>query len=315
MKKHKKGFTLVEVLLCIGIIGIIAAITVPSLLSSTSSKALQAQRKAFYSRMTQAFAQMKNLKNYNYTYSNAYPAMNLVITGLSKVYKITSVCSFSDTLGNCGIPDTVTDNYSDTGYITYPLNKTNLLSLNSNLNTTEQWGGTDTNTIAFKTGNGESVLLFYNPNCKSKTEAAYANITNSVCVNMIFDLNGKSQAPNVFGEDIGYMTVFYPTDPTVVMPVLYNKEAFNGTFSEMSAKAKEMDLVPPTQEELISILINKDIANVSKTGDDALKLHWSATYGNSGPDEIWVAGITDGGKKVDITNESSTSYPYYLIKK
>jgi len=315
MKKHKKGFTLVEVLLCVGIIGIIAAISIPSLLSSTSTKALETQRKALYSRMSQAFSQMKNLKNYNYgTNQYNYPALNLITNGLSKVYKVAAVCDYTN-LSNCGVPDLTTDNYSDTGYITYPLkSKTTLISLNSNLETVAKWGGSDFNSAGFRTANGESILLFYNPNCKSKIEAAHS-VTQSVCVNMVYDLNGKAQAPNAYGEDIGYITVFYPSEPTVVMPVLYNREAFSGTFSEMFAKAKELDLVPPTREELVSILINKDITYITNTGDNKLSPHWTSTYGSSGIDEIWTAGITDGVKKVNITADNTISNPYYLIRK
>ena len=50
MSKTKKGFTLAEVLITLTIIGIVAAITLPSLLVNVNEKAWNAQKKALYAR-------------------------------------------------------------------------------------------------------------------------------------------------------------------------------------------------------------------------------------------------------------------------
>ncbi len=60
MKKYK-GFTLAEVLLTLAVIGIVAAITLPSLLVDTTEKAFDAQRRAFLARLSQAIGSMASL--------------------------------------------------------------------------------------------------------------------------------------------------------------------------------------------------------------------------------------------------------------
>lgn len=320
-RSKSKAFTLVEVLICVGIIGIIAAITIPALLSSTSEKALEAQRKALYSRMAQAFGQIKNLKNYeqstssgsgaSITYTDTGSGLNFVTQALATVYKISNSCD-SSSLRECSIPTSVNDYYSETSSTSFTLtDKTNLQLLNPN--TENSLDGLKADFAAFKTVNGESILMWYNPRCKSKSEVSPHNLAESVCINMIYDVNGKNTVPNAYGEDIGYITVFYPSDPVVVAPVLYHEEAggsFSGTHSEMLAKATELDLVPPTLEELTSILINANLTQITKDKIDSNNYYWSSSYTTDGSGKLWTAG-----QKGVQTQDPSTSLPYFLVKK
>ena len=50
----KKGFTLAEVLLTLTIIGVVAAITMPALMTNVNDNVLEAQAKKFYSQLTDA---------------------------------------------------------------------------------------------------------------------------------------------------------------------------------------------------------------------------------------------------------------------
>ncbi len=320
--KKKKGFTLVEVLICVGIIGIIAAITIPVLLTSTSEKALEAQRKALYSRMAQAFGQIKNLKLYEVstedeggsTYTDGYSALNFITSSFGKVYKLASTCD-STSIKECGIPDIVYDYYSDGDPYPFKISeKQTFTSYNDKITKTDL-GGLDTNYAAFKTANGESVLLYYNPKCMSKSESQH-NLAKSVCVNMVYDLNGR-KSPNSYGEDIGVITVFYPTDPTVVMPVLHNEETFEGSYEDMLNMAISKDLAAPTLEELISILVNKNLTKITSS-IDVSKSFWSSSYSSTGTESVWIAGFGDNGvKTVDLSGSggTTTSNPYFLIKK
>lgn len=54
------GFTLAEVLITIGIIGVVSAITIPSLLTNVRNKDLQAQLKKTYSEWNQVAMQFMN---------------------------------------------------------------------------------------------------------------------------------------------------------------------------------------------------------------------------------------------------------------
>ena len=50
----KQGFTLAEVLITIGIIGVVAAITIPTLIQNFKKQETSARLKKFYSMMSQA---------------------------------------------------------------------------------------------------------------------------------------------------------------------------------------------------------------------------------------------------------------------
>ena len=78
MKKHF-GFTLAEVLITLGIIGVVAAITIPALIANYQKNVLKNQFKVGYSLLNQAFVsiQQKNGMSYNCWYwaENPYNAV------------------------------------------------------------------------------------------------------------------------------------------------------------------------------------------------------------------------------------------------
>ena len=55
--KRKKAFTLAEVLITLSIIGVIAAMTIPTLVLNYQRNITETRIKAFYSNMTQAVGQ------------------------------------------------------------------------------------------------------------------------------------------------------------------------------------------------------------------------------------------------------------------
>ena len=57
---HWSAFTLAEVLITLGIIGVVAAMTIPSIINSTQKKELVAQYKKVYSSISQAYLMMQN---------------------------------------------------------------------------------------------------------------------------------------------------------------------------------------------------------------------------------------------------------------
>ena len=57
----KKAFTLAEVLITLTIIGIIAAMVIPSLMADINEKAFDTQRKALYARFSQAIPAMDKI--------------------------------------------------------------------------------------------------------------------------------------------------------------------------------------------------------------------------------------------------------------
>jgi len=253
------AFTMAEILISLTIIGIIAAITLPSLRANINEKTWATQRKALYSRMSQAISMMPSLNGYTGTVeSQAFLA-----NGLSKVLEIKNICSFSSgtssedarkEFAKCGLPDKIVA--LNNSKIDFPtkMSELNPLSTNAISNYLAS---------AFETKNGESVAVFYNPLCRSsEMSVSYNRIFPYMCANFVYDLNGR-KGPNKVGKDIGYITALYSTDSTVVSPELYriSGSALEYTFNSAknACRTLDKDLRLPTKEELFAIFYNNTL--------------------------------------------------------
>ncbi len=216
------GFTMAEILLSLTIIGVVAAITLPSLTGNINERTWNTQRKALFARMSQAVSLMPALNGYgtrNETTENV--AETFVTAGLSKVLKINNICD-NEHLSDCGLPKKLT---TLTGSVIDQFPKTFLelcpkfnFEPENNVNT---YKFEDTKASGFETVNGESIALYYNPACNYEKLFAqtwgFVNSRPSVCANLIYDLNGN-KGPNTVGKDIGVMTVLFASDSMVVAP-------------------------------------------------------------------------------------------------
>ena len=207
-----------EILLSLTIIGVVAAITLPSLTGNINERTWNTQRKALYARMSQAIPLMGSLNGYGIgateseTASNA--AKTFITNGLAKVYKINNICD-AEHLDDCGIPDKITVKAGNK--VSVP---GNLYNFNSNFNRYPIQ--MNTSAAAFETANGESVLAFYNPLCTSFEPNGTHNLNVAIKyssqitgANFIYDLNGK-KGPNTVGKDIGFIIAINSTDSNVV---------------------------------------------------------------------------------------------------
>ena len=178
---HQKfGFTMAEILLSLTIIGVVAAITLPSLTGNINERTWNTQRKALYARFSQAIALMPSLNGYGTlteeSSSGAGDAVDtaaetFVTAGLAKVMKINNICD-SEHLEDCGIASKFT-----TLKATVMSTPTKMSELNSDMVSTDKIDATtswhlkhdqlDTKAAAFETGNGESIIVYYNPKCIS----------------------------------------------------------------------------------------------------------------------------------------------------
>ena len=171
------GFTMAEILLSLTIIGVVAAITLPSLTGNINERTWNTQRKALYARFSQAIALMPALNGYGTlrettdsagsTSIEDTAAETFVTNGLSKVLKINNICD-NDHLEDCGIPQTYTKMWGGTADMPAKLSelREQLISVSySDTTGTGSHSMLDTKAAAFETANGESILAFYNPNC------------------------------------------------------------------------------------------------------------------------------------------------------
>ena len=265
----KIAFTMAEILLSLTIIGVVAAITLPSLMGNINERTWNTQRKALHARMSQAIAMMPNLNGFgtyiadtkdaagSVTSSGTDTAAEAFLTeGLSKVLKINNICDYEH-FEDCGIPTSVLTQAASS--VDFP--KT-LMELNSDYFSRIS---VDTKGAAFETQNGESIAFFYNPKCEpdldefsKKYHTTYVFMPNKMCANFVYDLNGN-KGPNTFGKDIGYITAFYSDQSTVVAP-MFVTTLNNYTLIQESkdyCSAENSDWRYPDIFEASSIGVNK----------------------------------------------------------
>jgi len=288
-----------EILLSLTIIGVVAAITLPSLTGNINERTWNTQRKALYARFSQAIALMPALNGYGTLTENEShsvtadtAAETFVTDGLAKVLKINNICD-SDHLEDCGIPTKILT-LDGTSTITFPANLYGLNSLFT-VSWVDSFGFSHSNsqinskTAAFETANGESIAVFYNPLCTSYTGETYYFTQAKMCANFIYDLNG-SKGPNTVGKDVGFMSVLYPTDSVVVAPMPnYSKASYGSTQADTGAYCRKQsdDSRLPNREEISSMFYNKNlIGNVNITH------HWSASAIDS--EYGWALGMQHG---------------------
>ena len=263
------GFTMAEILLSLTIIGVVAAITLPSLTGNINERTWNTQRKALYARMSQAIALMPALNGYASTET-------FVTAGLSKVLKINNICAHEH-LSDCGISSTFT-NLAGSTISPFPssigeLNSTLLLS-NAAAELGSAHSMSDTMAAAFETQNGESIVVFYNPNCTASSNMSSAYYTqNIMCANFIYDLNGN-KGPNTVGKDIGFISALYASDSNVVAPYPKVGDTLTGvTQTTGGAACNNLDneYRLPNKDELASIFYNKRLIGISSSG------YWSSS--------------------------------------
>ncbi len=296
-------FTMSEILLSLTIIGVVAAITLPSLMANINERTWNTQRKALYARMSQAIAMMPSVGGYgtltedesgSVTVDTA--AETFLTEGLSKVLKINNICD-SEHLADCGLPVSYTTMTGDRKSWPKTLQDMNPQVVNFEF-VGSGWGNngtdayfsysqTDTKAAAFETPNGESIAAYYYPRCEN-ARVSVANDTYYVqpkmCVNFIYDLNGN-KGPNVVGKDIGFITALYPTDTVVVAPMPLPESPGRAVYKEAAALCSSFDIDSrvPNNEELMSVFYNKYLVASSEVFYDT----WSNT--RSKVLESWLA--------------------------
>jgi len=274
------GFTMAEILLSLTIIGVVAAITLPSLTGNINERTWNTQRKALYARFSQAIALMPSLNGYGTLSTDASgsvtadtAAETFITDGLAKVLKINNICD-SEHLPDCGIPDKITTLGGSIAFSSFP--KT-FVEYNSIFNGSYVWNDAGTNvvhtysqantkTAAFETVNGESIAVFYYPYCRPDGNT-FEYTQPLVCANFVYDLNG-SKGPNTMGKDIGFITALYPTDSVVVAPMPLPQKAGSAKGKDANGKCVAMDSESrlPNRDEAVSLFTNKALLNFNDNG-------------------------------------------------
>ncbi len=188
--KSAKGFTLAEVLIALTIIGIIAAITIPSILISTQRKELESAFKKQYSSLKQAIAMLKFDDGLEFTYDNYGSKFK---TKLAGKYNVMNDCGSIDANTGCILQD---DDGTFSYYKSYSNNTLNRDYFDD--------GG-------FLTIDG--ILFLIEQGTQSEEATGYL---------VTIDVNGYSKKPNKMGYDL---FMFQITEDGDVLPM-----GDNGTY-------------------------------------------------------------------------------------
>jgi prepilin-type N-terminal cleavage/methylation domain-containing protein len=178
----KKGFTLAEVLITLGIIGVVAALTIPGLIADYQEKQWTTAREVFLNRINEATRVMNVNENFV-----GYPTTEAFVDELVKNLKTIKVCKtnpqdcFNDKITNGEGTETV---------------ETKNLKNSSDMNE-GNWG---TKVVGLTLVNGYSVLLAYDPNCPLMDISVTGSELTS-CLSVVYDVNGKGK-PNKITKDI-----------------------------------------------------------------------------------------------------------------
>ncbi len=300
------AFTMAEILLSLTIIGVVAAITLPSLTGNINERMWNTQRKALYARFSQAISLMPALNGYGTLTQDASGSVTtdtatetFITAGLAKVLKINNICD-NDHLPECGIVSSIIN--MGVTKITTPKN---LYELNNHFQSASVYGlanfsAINTKAAAFETQNGESIIAYYNPSCRtqylsneqmSSTMNTFGYPQTTMCANFIYDLNGL-KGPNTVGKDIGFITVFNAIDSIVVapMPSANTNATFEGSNNMIwnnAAKActlQDSESRIPNIEEASAMLINKNLINLSSA---PANYYWTSTILATNPRQAW----------------------------
>ena len=192
----KAAFTLAEVLITLGIVGVVAALTLPALLTNVQERIKKEQVRTIKYKLTQATDSMKSLN-----LIGPYATTEDFVNELKKHYKISKVCS-NDKLRGCWPSDTIST----------PDGVVQVSSLKTGASIKALALGTSaTHTMGIVTADGTPMILAYSPVCNaldsSKTylwstvdNKPETNATTN-CISAIFDINGAKQ-PNKIGTDV-----------------------------------------------------------------------------------------------------------------
>ena len=297
------AFTMAEILLSLTIIGVVAAITLPSLTGNINERTWNTQRKALYARMSQAISLMPSLNGYGTltegdesTSAVDTAAETFVTAGLSKVLKINNICDNTH-LSDCGIVSSYTDRLGSVKTTALTLYELNGIFSRSIL---------DTKTAAFETQNGESILVYYNPFCRQDLGVDRTYVAPFMCANFIYDLNGN-KGPNVIGKDMGFITAMYPSDSKIVAPVVIMQKSRRKHY-DASKLCRQLDSESrvPSIEELSAMVYNDKLLNLSYVNRT-----WSATTKSS--TKAYTIAVQVGERWLD--DRSYNDNEIYCIKR
>ena len=182
-----KGFTLAEVLITLGIIGIVAAVTIPTLVQNYQERAWKTSSEVFEAKLEEALKTMNTQQTLA-----GYKTTEDFVKELSNHFKMNKICN-NDELLTC---------FSDKVYWGADAEEVDMSTIKTAKNFGQDKWNTDIVGVQF--ANGVTGLIAYNPEC---TQNPYSNqITGTSCLAILYDTDGFKN-PNTSGKDLRSINV------------------------------------------------------------------------------------------------------------
>ena len=185
---ENKAFTLAETLITIAIIGIVATITIPTLVKNFQEKVRTSRIQNIEQKLSKATDKMMATDGLN-----GYGSTKAFVDTLSKHLKISKICT-PENISDCWPTETVKANSEEFEI------KTLKSPSNLQLNNTKY-----DNPMGIITVDGTAMIFSYNKECNvsySKDFKQTSDLSPSTtCIAGIFDWNGQSK-PNKLGDDV-----------------------------------------------------------------------------------------------------------------
>ena len=306
----RSAFTMAEILLSLTIIGVVAAITLPSLTGNINERTWNTQRKALQSRLSQALALMPSLNGYGTLDETTDTAAETFVTnGLSKVLKINNICD-NEHFEDCGFTSKITP-LRGNSKIDLPKSLEELSSRlvgSASYNIDRVPEIINTKAAAFETVNGESIAVYYNPRCLFRTPVDTSGVWGAnarwipslLCANFVYDLNG-SKGPNTIGKDMGFMSAFYASDSelTAVFPTTmrFGDSKFGTVYSKVVKECRAAGYTVPNLYEQSSLFVNSNLCGDTDIGLDV---------GGGGPANGMGTSTYMNGKRMGVRYDWGT---------
>ena len=307
-----KGFTLAEVLITLAIIGVVAALTIPTLVQNYQERAWREASLVFETKLKEALKTMNTQQTLA-----GYKTTEEFVKELSNHFKMNKICN-NDELLTC---------FSDKVYWGAEAEEIDMSTIKTAKNFGQDKWNTDIVGVQF--ANGVTGLIAYNPEC---TQNPYSNqITGTSCLAILYDTDGFKN-PNTTNKDLRSINVaslgsgcyaeangvclasapFTPTPLTKeeceeqkgdlgITGCYYSSDYWAGAVKKCKEEGKRL----PNQNELAQIasyIYNVDVTpsgqtNGTREDDKASKLGFKVTSGSSF--YVWSG------------QEDSSTYAYY----
>ena len=317
-----KGFTLAEVLITLGIIGVVAALTIPTLVQNYQQRAWKEASLVFETKLEEALKTMNTQQTLA-----GYKTTEDFVKELSNHFKMNKICN-NDELLTC---------FSDKVYWGADAEEINM----ANVKTAKNFGQDKWNTdiVGVQFANGVTGLIAYNPEC---TQNPYSNqITGTSCLAILYDTDGFKN-PNTSGKDLRSINVnlgsgcyaevngicfasapFTPNKPLTYSECMAIKDDLgltycyndNDYFAAAVKKCKDEGKRLPNQNEIAQIasyIYSKDVSPSGTTtgtrdDDKAYKLGFKVTSGSS----FYVWSGQEGSSIIASGMNFNPSYTYW----